>query len=243
MKFPAGTRVIGDWGAMSPDDRGEIVDYDDTKGYRIKWDDSPNGLTEDWHQVKWSQPTEGSPICVYVDPMDPRVPVLVEAEGEGFTVLYNEFGSMFSLEDDRYDISAWLCSRKLKPLDHNQCWLLKEWLPLLAKRGVVSAVMDGPNKVMEETDEGEAVLCNITHPRFHDEGYSPFGDYCRSRLGQQCQYGSRYIDGRLEGYPALGEGLRFKNLGNGDYHSIRIHRDDMDEFERRYRAYQERLTG
>lgn len=111
---------------------------------------------------------------------------------------------------------------------------------MMRKFKVVEPVMiGGANMDLEETDEsevGEAVLCNIVHEQFNDQGYSPFGDFCRSRLGQQCQYGSRYIDGRLEGYPNLGEGLRFKG-DPSDYHFVRIHRDDMDEFERRYKEY------
>jgi hypothetical protein len=107
-------------------------------------------------------------------------------------------------------------------------------------------VMNGPNMMVEECDEsevGEAVLCTIRHPKFNDAGYSPFGDFSRNRLGQQCQYGSRYITGKIDGYPALGEGLRFKNLDDDNYHAIRIHRDDMDEFECRYRAHiEERNT-
>jgi hypothetical protein len=67
--------------------------------------------------------------------------------------------------------------------------------------------------------------------------YVDFGDVSRGRLGQQCQYGSRYIDGRIEGYPNLGEGLRFQGRPE-NYHSFKIHRDDVEEFVRRYEAYQ-----
>ncbi len=65
----------------------------------------------------------------------------------------------------------------------------------------------------------------------------------RARLGQQCQYGSRYIEGR-HGCENLGQGLRFNNgningraieLDSRDFHAVRIHRDDCDEFERRYK--------
>lgn len=76
------------------------------------------------------------------------------------------------------------------------------------------------------------------------DGYVRFGPVARSRMGEQCQYASRYIGGRMEGYPALGEGLRFKNVASGNYHNIRIHLDDIDEFVRRYREYEKsRLAG
>lgn len=63
-----------------------------------------------------------------------------------------------------------------------------------------------------------------------------FGEIARGRLGQQCQYASRYVDGKIEGYPNLGEGLRFKG-DPGDYHSLEIHREDVEEFVRRVEEY------
>jgi hypothetical protein len=66
--------------------------------------------------------------------------------------------------------------------------------------------------------------------------YLNFGDLCRSRLGMQCQYGSRYVDGAIPGWPNLGEGIRFKGNTNM-YHSLRIHRDDVDEFFGRIEKY------
>ena len=57
------------------------------------------------------------------------------------------------------------------------------------------------------------------------------------RMGLQCQYGSRYITGRMQGYPNLGEGLRFRKLDSGSYHDIEIHKDDVAEFVRRFFAY------
>lgn len=70
-----------------------------------------------------------------------------------------------------------------------------------------------------------------------------FGDVCRKRCGEQAQYGSRYIDGRL-GYPNLGEGLRFRAeyggpLDTSDYHFIEIHKDDVEEFVARFKAYKQ----
>jgi len=71
--------------------------------------------------------------------------------------------------------------------------------------------------------------------------YVSFGDIARIRLGQQCQYASRYIDGEIEGYPNLGEGLRFTgfdHLGRiNNYHAMEIHKDDVEEFVRRHTEY------
>jgi hypothetical protein len=165
-------------------------------------------------------------------------------------VCFNEFGNMFSLESN-WEVDAYCCARHLEA-EPNRCWLLMEFLPMFVEAGIVTPVANVEDEKCDESALGSAVYCDIIHPEFNDGGYSLFGDFCRSRLGQQCQYGSRYIEGRIEGYPALGEGLRFNNgkghnggtrpLNSGDYHSIRIHRDDMDEFERRYKAFcEERL--
>lgn len=72
-----------------------------------------------------------------------------------------------------------------------------------------------------------------------EDGFVLFGPVARSQLGEQCQYASRAIEGRLEGYPSLGDGLRFRNLGSGSYHNIRIHEDDIAEFVARYKAHEE----
>lgn len=71
-----------------------------------------------------------------------------------------------------------------------------------------------------------------------EEGFVPFGPIARARLREQNQYASRYITGRMDGYPALGADLRFKNLDASSYHSIRIHQDDVDTFVERYLKYQ-----
>lgn len=65
-----------------------------------------------------------------------------------------------------------------------------------------------------------------------EDGYVPFNR--DRRLGQN-QYASRFVDGRLDS-PDLGQGLRFRQ-DHGDYHSIRIHRDDLEEFHRRVAAF------
>ena len=70
----------------------------------------------------------------------------------------------------------------------------------------------------------------------NDKDFVNFGDMCRSRLNQQCQYGSRYVDGRLSGYPNLGKGLRFKG-DPSEYHFLKIHKDDVEEFVKRVEQY------
>ncbi len=69
-----------------------------------------------------------------------------------------------------------------------------------------------------------------------DQDYVNFGDVSRKHLGIQCQYGSRYVDGVILGYPNLGEGLRFEGNTNL-YHSLLIHEDDIEEFVARVKAY------
>lgn len=74
----------------------------------------------------------------------------------------------------------------------------------------------------------------------------------RDRCGEQAQYGSRYIDGRL-GYPALGAGLRFRALypkadgsrvvDTSSYHQIQIHRDDVETFVARWFAHFHKASG
>lgn len=122
--------------------------------------------------------------------------------------------------------------------EHNACWVDERHLALLVDAGVVETTGE-----RREFDGCFGQLVRIVHPEFNDAGYSPFGDFSRNRLGMQCQYGSRYVTGRLDGYPALGEGLRFKGTDRGDYHAIEIHRDDMDEFEKRYRAHVDKVMG
>lgn len=71
-----------------------------------------------------------------------------------------------------------------------------------------------------------------------ENGFVDFGEVSRRLLGKQSQYGSRYIDGAFDEYPKLGEGLRI-NGNSDDYHNIKIHKDDIDEFVKRYKEYQE----
>lgn len=71
----------------------------------------------------------------------------------------------------------------------------------------------------------------------HDE-YLDFGELCRRELGMQCQYGSYYLEG-IGGRPNLGAGLRFIEKNPGNYHSIRIHKDDWPIFVERVRRNQQ----
>jgi hypothetical protein len=63
--------------------------------------------------------------------------------------------------------------------------------------------------------------------------YVNFGDVARDICGMQCQYASRFLTG-LNGWPNLSDGIRW--TGNrGDYHSFKIHRDDVGTFVNRVR--------
>lgn len=68
--------------------------------------------------------------------------------------------------------------------------------------------------------------------------YVDFGDLVRDRIGMQCQYASRYLDGTIEGYPRLGEGLRIAGCLD-EYHTLLIHKCDAEEFLRRLIEYRE----
>lgn len=69
-----------------------------------------------------------------------------------------------------------------------------------------------------------------------DYGFVDFGDVAIGLLNQQSQYASRYVNGALEGYPNLGEGLQFKG-DPADYHDLKIHKDAIDEFVMRVNSY------
>lgn len=67
------------------------------------------------------------------------------------------------------------------------------------------------------------------------DGFVNFGDVARGLLNQQAQYASNYITG-LSGTPILTEGLRIRGDSH-NYHSLLIHKDDMDEFVSRVIEY------
>lgn len=72
-----------------------------------------------------------------------------------------------------------------------------------------------------------------------ERGYVEFN--LDRRLGQN-QYISRHVGGR-NGSADLSQGLRFDTErfdASGDYHSIRIHRDDLVEFHERVHAHEKR---
>lgn len=75
-----------------------------------------------------------------------------------------------------------------------------------------------------------------------EEGYVPFNH--DRRLGQS-QYASRSVDGRHRS-TNHGDGLRWKFGYSGDasdYHSIRIHIDDLEEFHRRFKADNDQIMS
>jgi hypothetical protein len=69
--------------------------------------------------------------------------------------------------------------------------------------------------------------------------YLRFEDVIHKQLpAAEGQYVSRYVDGSL-GCPNLGEGLRF--IGDPiQWARLRIHKDDVEEFIKRYNTYKEK---
>ncbi len=69
------------------------------------------------------------------------------------------------------------------------------------------------------------------------DGFVKFGDVSRKLLNKQCQYGVTYAFGDEScDCPNLGKDLRITG-DPGIYHDVKIHKDDVDEFIRRYEAY------
>lgn len=69
-----------------------------------------------------------------------------------------------------------------------------------------------------------------------DQGNVRFGDLALRHLGGQSQYESRYVDGILPGYPALGVDLSIEG-GSDDYHGLGIQPEDAPELIARIVAY------
>jgi hypothetical protein len=86
------------------------------------------------------------------------------------------------------------------------------------------------------TDEDREKIAKIIQESVDDEGFVNFGEIAHQIFGQQTQSASRYIDGVIPGWPNLGEDLRFKG-STENYHFVRIHKDDIEEFIRRKRDY------
>lgn len=80
---------------------------------------------------------------------------------------------------------------------------------------------------------------------FLDEGevYVDFREVSRA-VGMQNQYACAYIFG-TERTPALGEGLRIQNWPNkfGDYHSIKVHEDDVETLIERIKDHRRTKLG
>ena len=71
-----------------------------------------------------------------------------------------------------------------------------------------------------------------------EEDFVDFGDVCRGKLGMQCQTGYYMLEG-FHGYPKMKEGLRI--IGDThSYHSLKIHKDDVQKFIDRVEAMRKR---
>jgi hypothetical protein len=69
------------------------------------------------------------------------------------------------------------------------------------------------------------------------DGFVKFGDVSRKLLNKQCQYGVNYAFGDEScNCPNLGEGLRITG-DKENYPDVKIHKDDIDKFIKRYEAY------
>lgn len=89
------------------------------------------------------------------------------------------------------------------------------------------------------TDAGKAEAVRLGY--LPGDDYVGFGDIARGQIGMQCQYASRYVHG-VGDYPNLGVGLRFTGT-NADYHSMKIHKDDVAEFVRRMKEHRSSMGG
>lgn len=104
---------------------------------------------------------------------------------------------------------------------------------------VIRSMMSRPSLFEFETAKTlvrEARLVAYAPPNDEPSEMIDFGQLSRTELGKQCQYGSYYIHGKIKGYPNLAEGLRV----TGDpfnYHSLRMHIDDVPTFVARYREH------
>ena len=66
--------------------------------------------------------------------------------------------------------------------------------------------------------------------------YISYPDLCHRRLGTTSQVGAYYVGG-LDPYPDLSDGIRFQG-DRGMYHSLRIHRDDVERFVARVKKWE-----
>ena len=96
---------------------------------------------------------------------------------------------------------------------------------------------------LEQMEQAEQNTIEIMGENFDvdEDGFVSFGDVSHKILNGTTQQISRYADGRLEEdeYPNLAEDLRFS--GRIDmYHSLRIHKDDVEKFVERVEEYREK---
>ncbi|MEA2097935.1 MAG: hypothetical protein U9P70_02575 [Patescibacteria group bacterium] len=100
-------------------------------------------------------------------------------------------------------------------------------------------------KNLEQMEKVEENTIEIMGESFEvdEDGFVSFSDVASKILNGTTQQISRYADGRLEdgGYPNLAEDLRFS--GKMDmYHSLRMHKDDVEEFVKRVEEYREKIS-
>ena len=110
--------------------------------------------------------------------------------------------------------------------------LIKYLDTLLSKHDEIFFRIGGEDsKTLEKGDNWEYYI--LTKP----ELYVKFGDVCHNQLNMQCQYGMYYLEG-LGDYPNLGGGIRMYG-DTGNYHSLRIHKDDVERFVKRVKSVRE----
>lgn len=74
------------------------------------------------------------------------------------------------------------------------------------------------------------------------DGMVLLGDVAHNVLGEQTQYLSYFFLGSMKSYPSLVEELR-TDSSSFNYHSYRIHAEDVREFIARVRAYRRQSRG
>ena len=77
--------------------------------------------------------------------------------------------------------------------------------------------------------------------RWGFDPYDSYPDLCHSRLGTTSQVGAYYVGGSGDGYPDLSEGCQFKG-SRAMYHSLKIHRDDVETFVARVKKWEKART-
>ena len=166
-----------------------------------------------------------------------RTKFKVKFNNKDFILSYYPRWAMFVLTPSKNykgEEPIYLCDQNHNIKEHNTVWVLGDYVDLLESAGVV----ERGDIVSNSTAGGNTIahLCKVIHPTFNDGGFSDFGDFARNRLGCRSNYMSMFIEGK-EGFPELGKGLRFKNIDAIDDHKILIHREDMEEFEKRFTRY------